>query len=487
MIRSVRTRRITAGLMVSLLNLQLLGVNAAFAADRRVRFETLAEDAGPLDLPFRAGSPYLEAEPEDAAGFEIYPDQGPRAAGTSDFGQGPRAPGDSEEPPPPRKGLWSRIKSFMAEDWRQTKQDMQAVGEWLKKPLSNFKIGWRKLREKVRTFRVKLMRGTKLFAASLVGRELQEEEEMVHLLLTAYIDQNGVEKLLEVMDNSDDSQLEQVALLARKVEDPVLRSQLLQRYVAREYLRMRKQAGNENPETMRMALEKVEETAATMEVSDPDPVKWQKPDEVAAAPVYQPYYPFVPSKEQGGKRKISLQKVLIGLIAGAGLILAGYFAFTTMTIAPFLAFMSSVVSLLALTQNLNFGQRVIVVQQPPTPFGGPYPQQPPTEEPPPLQTPPPELPPMPTAPPLPDPDPMPDPNPAPGANPDPVPEPQSRRINVNQASADDLQDLPGIGPELARRLVATRKKSAFRDDQDLLKVVGIGKKKLAALRPHLAF
>lgn len=59
-------------------------------------------------------------------------------------------------------------------------------------------------------------------------------------------------------------------------------------------------------------------------------------------------------------------------------------------------------------------------------------------------------------------------------------------IDINQASAEDFAKLPGIGPELARRIVAFRQKHGpFRRVEDLLAIRGIGPKKWRALRPYL--
>jgi comEA protein len=59
-------------------------------------------------------------------------------------------------------------------------------------------------------------------------------------------------------------------------------------------------------------------------------------------------------------------------------------------------------------------------------------------------------------------------------------------ININQASAQDFEKLPGIGPELARRIVAYREKHGpFQRVEDLLVVRGIGPKKWRAIRPYL--
>ncbi len=59
-------------------------------------------------------------------------------------------------------------------------------------------------------------------------------------------------------------------------------------------------------------------------------------------------------------------------------------------------------------------------------------------------------------------------------------------IDINQASVEDFQKLKGIGPALARRIVAFREKHGpFRRVEDLLAIRGIGPKKWKALRPYL--
>ena len=55
-------------------------------------------------------------------------------------------------------------------------------------------------------------------------------------------------------------------------------------------------------------------------------------------------------------------------------------------------------------------------------------------------------------------------------------------VDVNAASADELASLDGIGPKLAARIVAAR---PFRNVDDLARVRGIGRRRLARLRPRL--
>ena len=59
-------------------------------------------------------------------------------------------------------------------------------------------------------------------------------------------------------------------------------------------------------------------------------------------------------------------------------------------------------------------------------------------------------------------------------------------LDLNTATAQDLEALPGIGPVMAQRLVQHRQTHGpFKDVEDLLSVSGIGEKKLARLKPYL--
>jgi competence protein ComEA len=60
------------------------------------------------------------------------------------------------------------------------------------------------------------------------------------------------------------------------------------------------------------------------------------------------------------------------------------------------------------------------------------------------------------------------------------------KVILNLATEDDLRKLPGIGPKKAQAIIALRTKlKKFSRPEDLLRVKGIGRKKLAKLRPRL--
>lgn len=59
-------------------------------------------------------------------------------------------------------------------------------------------------------------------------------------------------------------------------------------------------------------------------------------------------------------------------------------------------------------------------------------------------------------------------------------------VNVNAAEAEELAQLPGLGPATARRIVEHRRThGAFVSLDALLDVPGIGPATLAEMRPHL--
>lgn len=58
-------------------------------------------------------------------------------------------------------------------------------------------------------------------------------------------------------------------------------------------------------------------------------------------------------------------------------------------------------------------------------------------------------------------------------------------VRINSAGVSELQQLPGIGPALAQRIVDIRSRGRFTSAEDLLRVPGIGKAKLAKLRDYV--
>lgn len=64
--------------------------------------------------------------------------------------------------------------------------------------------------------------------------------------------------------------------------------------------------------------------------------------------------------------------------------------------------------------------------------------------------------------------------------------PPAHPININTAGATELQQVPGIGPSTAQKILDTRKSyGAFKSVDDLLAIKGIGPKKLEKMRKYL--
>ena len=63
--------------------------------------------------------------------------------------------------------------------------------------------------------------------------------------------------------------------------------------------------------------------------------------------------------------------------------------------------------------------------------------------------------------------------------------PADARINLNSASAEELAQLPGIGPAKAKAIVEYRAEEPFQRADDLRKVKGIGDKLYEQVKDHI--
>lgn len=64
--------------------------------------------------------------------------------------------------------------------------------------------------------------------------------------------------------------------------------------------------------------------------------------------------------------------------------------------------------------------------------------------------------------------------------------PPAKPIDLNAATIKELEELPGVGPVTAQRIIDARQKSGrFRRVEDLLAIRGISTKRLDALRPYV--
>jgi competence protein ComEA len=58
-------------------------------------------------------------------------------------------------------------------------------------------------------------------------------------------------------------------------------------------------------------------------------------------------------------------------------------------------------------------------------------------------------------------------------------------IDINRATLEELQRLPGIGPKLSQRIIDERAKGHFQSVEDLRRVSGIGPRTVERLRPYI--
>src|SRR6266849_2426874 len=64
--------------------------------------------------------------------------------------------------------------------------------------------------------------------------------------------------------------------------------------------------------------------------------------------------------------------------------------------------------------------------------------------------------------------------------------PPAKPVNLNTATSEELQQVPGIGPATAEKILQMRKSyGAFKSVDDLLAIKGLGKKRLEKMRKYL--
>jgi competence protein ComEA len=59
------------------------------------------------------------------------------------------------------------------------------------------------------------------------------------------------------------------------------------------------------------------------------------------------------------------------------------------------------------------------------------------------------------------------------------------QININTATMAELEQLPGVGPAIAERIVSYRKDTPFKQRNQIMRVKGIGEKTFAKIKDYL--
>jgi competence ComEA-like helix-hairpin-helix protein len=64
--------------------------------------------------------------------------------------------------------------------------------------------------------------------------------------------------------------------------------------------------------------------------------------------------------------------------------------------------------------------------------------------------------------------------------------PPAKPVNINTATSEELEQVPGIGPATAEKILRMRKSyGPFKNVDDLLAIRGLGEKRLGKMRKYL--
>ncbi len=63
---------------------------------------------------------------------------------------------------------------------------------------------------------------------------------------------------------------------------------------------------------------------------------------------------------------------------------------------------------------------------------------------------------------------------------------ESAKVNINTATQEELERVPGIGEKTAQKIVDYRKNNTFKNPEDIMKVPGIGEGKYSQMKDYIS-